>query len=241
MYASKSSAYAVNGKGYPTAIPQIHFELSIMASFKFDTDAMKKELNWLEKEQLPFVLKNTINDLAFGMRRQVIKGMEKYYEGGATPFSERGIQVKKATKKDLYGVVFTAADREYLATTMFGGVVRPFEGMKALVQPAAQKVNKYGNIPRKTFTRKAANSKKYFVGKPTGAKRNQPTGLYQVYKRKAPKLIIKFNDKSRYQKAFFPAPDISAKYFRQQWFKMYEKNFRKAMKDARPRRMPTGF
>lgn len=212
-----------------------------MATFIFKTSELEKELNWLEKEQLPFVLQGTMNKLAFGMQEQTKKAMDKYYDGGATRWSKSGIGVRKATKRNLYAAVFTRADREYLAHTIFGGVVRPFDGMSSLVKPAAQKLNKYGNIPRRTLARKANNEGKYFIGRPKGAKRSQPHGLYQTYKKKAPKLIINLGDKSRYQKAFFPAPDIQAKYFRQQWHKIYKAQFRKAMKTARPRSMPTGF
>lgn len=195
----------------------------------------------MERDQLPFAFQNTMNQLAFGMQQQVIKQMDKYYDGGATRWSKSGIGVQKATKKNLYAAVFTRDTREYLALTMFGGVVKPFPGMKALVQPGSQKLNKYGNIPRKALSRKASNKQKYFVGKPKNAKRNEPYGLYQVYKRKAPKLVIKMENKDRYQKAFFPAPDIAAKYFRQQWHKIFQKQFRNAMETARPYTRGTGF
>jgi len=212
-----------------------------MITFTLDTDEMEKALDWFEREQLPFVLQNTMNQLAFGMNQMVRKGMDKHYEGGATRWSKSGVRVQKATKRNLYAAVYTDSSRPYLGTTIYGGVVNPFHGMKYLVKPAAQTLNKFGNIPRGTLSKKAQNKKKYFVGRPTGAKRNQPHGLYETFKRKAPKLIMDLGDKNRYQKGFFPAPDIAAKYFRQQWFKIYEAQFRKAMKTAIPKRRPTGF
>lgn len=212
-----------------------------MSSFVFKVAEFEKSLNQLEKEQLPFALMSTMNDLAFGMQRQIHNEMDKYYEGGATRWSKSGIGVYKATKKRLYAAVFTRENREYIATTIFGGVVKPFPGMNYLVKPAEQKLNKYGNIPRGALKRKADNKSKYFVGRPKGSKRNQPHGLYQTYKRKAPKLVIDLSDKSRYQKGFFPAPTIASKYFKQQNQKMFIKNFKRAMKTARPLSQPTGF
>lgn len=212
-----------------------------MASFVFKIEQFEQSLNQLEKEQLPFALMSTMNDLAFGIQRQLKRDMDKYYEGGATPWTKRGLGVYKATKKRLYSAVFTMANREYIATTIFGDVVRPFPEMDYLVKPGAQKLNKYGNIPRGSLKRKSQNKSKYFVGRPKGAKRSQPHGLYQTYKRKAPKLIIDLSDKSRYQKGFFPAPKIATKYFKQQHNKMFMKNFRHAMRTARPLSQPTGF
>lgn len=227
--------------GYPTGIPWLQFEIILMASFVFKIEQFEQSLNQLEKEQLPFALMSTMNDLAFGMQRQITKEMDKYYDGGATRWSKSGIGVYKASKKRLYAAVFTRENREYLATTIFGGVVNPFPQMEYLVKPGAQKLNKYGNIPRGSLKRKAQNKSKYFVGKPKGSKRSQPHGLYQTYKRKAPKLIIDLSDKSRYQKGFFPAPKIAAKYFKQQHNKMFMKNFKRAMRTARPLSRPTGF
>lgn len=209
-------------------------------SLRIDTHEIEKTLDDLQKSQVRFSLSRAINATMFGAQDFLKDTIDNYVEGGATPWTKRGIWVKKSTKKQLYSAVYIEDKREYLSLLAFGGTRTPLRGMNYLIGPVSQKLNKYGNIPRNTIKKKASNTKLYFYGKPKG-RNNRPHGLYKRFKRKPPELIIRTNIKSMEYEAQWPANKIALAYFKRHFKRTYNKAFNQAMKTARPLPGPVGF
>lgn len=209
-------------------------------SLKIDTEEIERTLDDLQRSQVQFSLSRAINATMFGTQQWLKDTIDNYVEGGATPWTKRGIWVRKSTKKQLYAAVYIEEQREYLSLLAFGGTRTPLRGMNYLIGPVSQRLNKYGNIPRNTLKKKASNDRMYFYGKPKG-RNNRPHGLYKRFKRKPPELVIRTNIKSMEYEAQWPANKIAVDYFKRHFKKTYNKAFREAMKTARPLRGPKGF
>ena len=206
----------------------------------FDVSKAKERFNIIEKRELPFAASSAINRTVFLIsQRYLRKQMDRYFDGGATPFTKRGVRFGKSTKRNLTGAVYFMSDRPYLTTVSFGGEVKPLKSNTKLIQPVNQRVNKYGNIPRNTLGKKIARTDIYFFGKPKGQP-NAQYGLYRRYKRKAPSLIIAYDKDSRTQKPIFPASRLSIKYAKRVFPGIFNIAFQNAVRTSRLQ-TPTGF
>jgi len=122
--------------------------------------------------------------------KDVGKNLEKRFRrvlDRPTPFTMKGIKLRFARDRTLRGSVFVM-DRQaaYLRRLEDGGTRRP-EARAIPVPGANQRLNRYGNLPRKALARGFA-SPKFFSGSP-GAGR--PAGLWQRMGTKArPKLRL---------------------------------------------------
>lgn len=209
-------------------------------SFDFDIDATMKGMTDLQRDQVPFATMRAMNATIRGTQDFLKESLDDYVDRGATPWTKNGLWRKMATKRELYAAVYVEKQRPYLMTIAFGGAVMPLKNMNHLIKPVSQRLNKYGNIPRNTVGKKAANDKLYFLGKPKG-KNNRPYGLYRRFKRKAPELVIDMSQANREQEAIWPANKLGAAYIKKHFNKTFKKSFRQVMKTARPRMGPKGF
>ena len=199
--------------------------------------------NAVQKNEFPFAASQAMNFVMKKTTQEFLPAvMDRYIDKGATPYTKRGFFAYYTKKSRLSGYIAAKDKNEYLDILIFGGQVKPLKDNNNLIQPVNQKKNKYGNIPRNTFARKKANTELYFTPKkPMKGKYGiRPYGLYRKYKRKAPKLIIKYDAKGRYQRAIFPADRDAARFIKRNFLKAFDVALRNAVLTSRYRQ-GTGF
>lgn len=148
---------------------------------------IKHELKALEKalrkypKQIAFARSVAINQTAFDAKRAVDAQIPKKLDN-PTPFTKKGIRVKRGNKSNPSASVFINPDRyDYLRWAVRGGHKTPKRF--ALSAPVNQKRNKYGNMPRGTVDKLLAKRGKVghgstFSGRPKGHPSAKP-GIYQ--------------------------------------------------------------
>lgn len=115
-------------------------------SITVDTRNLGKKFTALERKQIPFAASLTLNDVAFDARKNEQKRMVKDLDR-PTPFTVRGVQVKKASKRRLESRVLIEKKRaRYLKYQIHGGTRRP-KGRALVIPGRAVRLNKYGNVP----------------------------------------------------------------------------------------------
>ena len=74
---------------------------------KVDIDNATRFLNVVKKDQIPFAASKTLNDLAYNLSQRVLpQKTQETFEGGATPFTQKGFRYKRSSKRDLIATVF---------------------------------------------------------------------------------------------------------------------------------------
>lgn len=191
----------------------------------FDQSKLMKKMDNYQKTKVPQALSKTMNKMVYSVQQKLRADIDKYVDGGATPWTKSSIIYSQSSPTFLFASVYAEGNRPYMKTIIRGGTVTPLKNNKALLQPVAIKVNKYGNIPRNAIKTRAARSHLYFIGSPG----NRPTGLYKRYKsKKKPELVVMMDNKSRYQKAIFPATRIAKGIVN----RSYRNEFKKQMQRA---------
>lgn len=198
-------------------------------------EVQKHEFPFAASRAMNFVMKKTVNDFL-----PVV--MDRYIDKGANPYTKKGFFAYYTKKNRLTGFISVKDRNEYLDKLIFGGQVKPLKGNNNLIQPVNQRLNKYGNIPRNTIARKKSNTNLYFFPKePMKGKYGiRPYGLYRKYKKKAPKLIIKYDAKGRFQRPIFPADRDAARYFKKNFSNAFDVALANAVLTSRYR-VGTGF
>jgi hypothetical protein len=184
-----------------------------------DIKGMIKHLDNLQKKQIPFAtakaLTMTAKDAQEATKKAMIKKLDR-----PTPFTLRGVAIERATKQSQAARVFIKdIQDEYLRWQIEGGTRKARN--KALLIPENIKLNKYGNMPRKKVSTLRAKPN-VFSGEVGGV-----SGIYQRYKRKAPKLLVAYRREVTYG-VKFPFYKVVAGSVRQR----FAGNFRQAMKEA---------
>lgn len=147
-----------------------------------------------ERQQLPFATAKALTDVArLDVKPEIERRIEIVFDK-PTEFTKRGVAYRPANKSGLVSKVFIMdAQERYLKIEEQGGVRTPMK--RALVIPAAQKVNSYGNLPRGTVQRLLAR-KDTFSGRVNGR-----GGIWQRT-RKGLKLLIAWADQASYTPRF---------------------------------------
>ncbi len=151
-------------------------------SVKDDLDQLSRKLTYLQRDQIPFAVSKTLNQIAFNLSRQIMpQETDKTFEGGATRFTQRGFKYKKSDKRHLWVDIFIdKAQAKYMKFMIAGGTRFP-EKRALLVSTQYARLNRYGNM-RKGFVKKIlADNEKYFSGTPNG--RDGPAGIWERYGR----------------------------------------------------------
>lgn len=155
-------------------------KLDIRADIKEAT----RELNRIQRKQIPFAASRAINDLLFPIaKKEAPKEMDRTFKGGATGFTKRAFRYAKSNKKNLSAIVFAGPDQdEYLKFMVNGGTRFPNK-RTIIASTKNSKLNKYGNIPKGTLNKMLDDKKKFFKGTPKG----QPylgEGIFERYGRR---------------------------------------------------------
>lgn len=137
----------------------------IRISVRSDYQRLGHRLDNFERRQLPFAAARALTATAKAAQEAVEKALHEAFDR-PTPFTQKAIATKSATKANLSAEVFAKPIQvKYLGLQERGGTRRPKK--RALVNPAGVKLNQYGNIPAKTLAR-LKKRKDVFIGTVNG-------------------------------------------------------------------------
>ena len=190
----------------------------MQVSVKSDIKKLTKALSTIQRKQIPFATSKALNATAFDARKSVQTALDVQLDK-ITPYTKRGVQVEKSTKKNLVAQVGfrsrkfgkgqgSITQAEYMQRQIAGGTRLPKGQAIPVPVPKNMKPNKFGNIPRGKIDRLLADKDKYFSGVPKG--RNSGAGIWQRMpansKRKKQggkiRMVIAYEPKAQYQPRF---------------------------------------
>jgi hypothetical protein len=117
-------------------------QISIKANLHLLTENLQK----LEK-QIDFIAAKALSDIAIDVQKATTRQLKKDLIS-PTPFTQRAIRYKRASKRNLQSMIYIARiQSEYLKFQIVGGSKRPKN--RAIVIPKNIRLNKYGNMPRR--------------------------------------------------------------------------------------------
>ncbi|WP_097804778.1 hypothetical protein [Pelagimonas varians] len=161
----------------------------------------QRGLNNAARKQVPFAMSLAINEVLNEIKRNWEKTLRRRLDN-PTPFTMKAFAIKRATKRNLRGVIFAKAiQADYLLWQEDGGTRKPKR--RAILVPVGQRVNKYGNMPRGAVGRVLAMPNT-FSGKPKGSSH---AGIYRRLGTKNTsrksgaklKLLVSYERKARYK------------------------------------------
>ncbi len=135
--AGNQAGFAMSGQG--------------LAMIRVDTRQalrqLNRDLNYFQRQQLPFARAMALTNTAWAVQRAETDALDVVFDK-PTPFTRKAFSVKRATKSAPVATVF-AKDIQagYLAPSETGGH-QVLGNKRAILAPAAVKLNTYGNIPK---------------------------------------------------------------------------------------------
>jgi len=165
----------------------------MQVSVKADVKRLTKDLNKIQKQQIPFATALALTRTAKYTAQRVGEDTKKYLDRPA-PFTQKGFRFEKATKKTLTATVMAKdIQAEYLQWSIYGGKERP--NRRAHVIPQDLKRNKYGNIPKGQIKKLLANPNVFSgnVGGIGGIWERRSTAL---------RLLVIYKKETKYKKRF---------------------------------------
>lgn len=168
---------------------------------------LTRNLTYIQREQIPFAVSKTLNDLAYDIARDKMPAKaDSTFQGKATPFTKRGFKYTKSTKRNLTAYVFIdEAQAEYMKFMVQGGTRFP-KKRAILVSTKNSKLNTYGNIPRGTVQKMISDKGKFFKGIPNGRSGDNYEGIWERYGRSGKgqriRMVAKYTDNAQYQPLF---------------------------------------
>lgn len=164
-------------------------------SFESNIAAWMRSLDDFKRQQLPFATALALTDTA---RFDVVPAIERQVDivfDRPTPFTRKGVGYRPAYKNRPVARVFIKdIQARYLELEEYGGVRTPRR--RALVLPAGQRVNQYGNLPRGSVQRLLAR-KDTFSGTVNGQ-----GGIWQRTRKGGLKLLVAYEDWANYRPIF---------------------------------------
>lgn len=113
-------------------------------------------LDKIQRRQVPFAASKALNETAAFAATNLNDDTRRYFDK-PTPFTQKSFAIKRSTKRNLKAVVYAKERQaEYLKYQIKGGTRTP-QG-RAIPVPVNLKLNKYGNMPRKTIKRLLARN-----------------------------------------------------------------------------------
>ncbi len=219
------------------------------ATIRIDIDSAYNMVN--QQRQVPYAMKETMNEWMFSTNKVLKSKIDNYLEGGAENFTKSGFRVDRVKyKTNLYGRLYISLqrnkpylDRYYLKNIIEGGkVLPPRPDRKKLMQPIKGRVdvNNKGNLRKRKFASLRSQENKYFYGIPKGREGENYRGLWQrVGKtKKAPngrsiKMIIALGKRSRYTKRLYPAARIAMAEYKKNFWRHFAIQYRKAIRTGK--------
>lgn len=199
-------------------------------SFDSDLNALKGTLAQ-KRRQMPFAISTALNSSAFDIQRE-LKAKLPQKLNKPTPYTLRGVQVEKSTKRTLIAKVGFAGDgfgrvpanagiepAEYMSRLIPKGpsVRQALPGRRGVAVPVNARLNAYGNMPRNyinTVLKRGA-----FVATINGV-----TGVWSRYQ-DVLQLVVSFQRQTRYTKNPFDLFGLSVAELNRVW----QRNLNKAI------------
>ena len=210
-------------------------EVSLL-SVSSDVKKLTKRIDKQYRRQIPFVTSRALNSSAFDARSAVQKALPKFLDR-PNPFTIKGVQVGKSTKKKLIAAVGFAsktfgklprnagtAPAEYMKRLITGGV-RKKKTNRGIPVPVNARLNKFGNLSR-NYLKNKVESPRSFIATIKGTE-----GIWETRgrgKNKSLRLLVSFKDRTTYPGGLFPLKTIVKNSVK----KTFSRNFQKAFKDA---------
>ena len=145
----------------------------------------------VERKQVPFATAVALTKTAKDVERNTLKLLDRRLDR-PTPFTKRGLFVKAANKHRLVAKVgFKPIQAAYLDKPERGGTRKP-KG-RAIIVPASQRLNRYGNLPKGSVQRLLARDDTF-----SGEVRGVP-GIWQRNKKGGLKLLIAYVERATYK------------------------------------------
>lgn len=193
-------------------------------TFNADMRKLTKKLSDLEKKQIPFASSLALNKLAVLGQRAAVRGLAVHIDK-PTPFTKRGIRVRRSNKSNLVSAVFVQdIQAEYLRFAVFGGNRKP-KG-RALIIPVQQRLNQYGNLPKNKI-------KNLMARDDTFALVNSPrAGIYQRLKNGRLKLLVSFKGGADYR-SIYPFKQIVVKEVQKYVESAFRSSLQRALSSAK--------
>ena len=217
-------------------------------SVKTDVKELTKSLNRIQRNQIPFATSKALNTVAFDVRKMLQDGLDIHLDR-PTPYTKRGVQVEKSTKKNLVAKVGfrsktfgkgqgSVTQAEYMKRQIKGGTRFPKGQAIPVPVPKNMRTNKFGNIPRGKIDRLLGDKDRYFSGTPKGTQ--DAPGIWQRMpansKRKKQggkiRMVIAWEPKADYSPRF-PFRQIVSKSVRINFRKRFDNALQQALKTAR--------
>ena len=216
-------------------------QLSVHAN----TKELTKQLNRIQRKQIPFATMTALNNVAFDARSLIQKSLPRRLDR-PTKGLISSVQVEKA--KDKYDPIV----RVGFASRTFGKtqwketpakiMKRHIEGGtrtpsgRAIPVPILKniKVNKFGNLPKTKIRTLLAKSDRYFSGKPKG----RDAGVYERIKptKKKPgklKMLVSWEQSTQYKGGRFPLKRIVETAIKNKYRKRFDNALQNALRSAR--------
>ena len=207
-----------------------------MLSVSSDVKKLTKRIDDKYRRQIPFVTSRALNSSAFDARSAVQKALPKFLDR-PNPFTIKGVQVGKSTKKKLIAAVGFAsktfgklprnagtAPAKYMKRLIAGGV-RKKKTNRGIPVPVNARLNKFGNLSR-NYLKNKVESPRSFIATIKGTE-----GIWETRgrgKNKSLRLLVSFKDRTTYPGGLFPLKTIVKNSVK----KTFSRNFQKALKDA---------
>lgn len=180
-----------------------------------------RRLDRIQKQQVPFALANTINDLLFEGRKAETSAMQRHLHK-PTPFTKRGLRVDKANKRNLRGVLEIPDNRwKYMQYQVEGGTDASGASVPVNAKTKASGSMGRGGVAR-LLKRKNVTVMR-FKGK---------SGVYQVNKDGSVKLLVHFANRATYR-PIYPFGQALAREVDRKAETLMQKNLARALRTAR--------
>lgn len=194
-------------------------------SVRTEFERLNLTLNDFARRQLPFAAARALTATVQGARRDVQAGMPKVFDR-PTPFSQRGITIRSATRNNLEAVVLVQPlQAAYLRIQEEG--LRREPKRRALITPKSVRLNQYGNIPHRGLARMKGRAD-VFVGTVKGI-----GGFWQRLPDGGLRLLARFEGPKKVEAKpfFFPAVERS---LRRDFDRLMGDALAEALRTARP-------
>jgi len=221
--------------------------LYMEVNVKADVKELTRYLSRAQKKQIPFATSKALNDVAFDVRKTLQTVLPDYIDA-PTPYTIRGVQVEKSTKKKLVATVGfrgkgfgkgqgSVAPSDYMHYQIKGGTRTP-RGTAIGVPTKHLRVNKYGNIARGKIKRLLGDTKKYFSGIPKGIRRGDvnAAGVWERMGRGGHgkiRMVVGWERKADYDRKRFPFEKVVKQSVNVNFRKRFESALRFALGTAR--------
>ena len=167
----------------------------MQVSVKADVKRLTKDLNKIQRQQIPFATALALTRTATYTAEQVGQDTKKYLDR-PTPFTQRGFRYIKANKRNLKAFVLAKdIQARYLQWVIYGGTQRP-KGKAHVIPYKDYSRNKYGNIPRQGIKKRLGRVNIF------SATIGGVPGIWQRYKSGKLKLLYGYEKVTKYKPIF---------------------------------------